>query len=125
MFEDGVRHDDVGENVAIFNQVDLVQCKMVINDEYFIDGFDLGLHVSTHLIINVNRGGCRLATCGRAEFELEATVRVGFAEGAALEPTRHVLSLVLLVEHLDNFPARQLPKSHLVLLPSTYYHTLL
>ena len=92
----------------------------MINDEHFVDCFWRSLHVSTHLIVNLGR----LATCGSAEFELEAAVRIGFAEGAVLEPTGHVLSLVLLVEHLDYFPARQLPKSHLVLLSSTYYHIL-
>ena len=38
MLEDRVGHHDIGKHVAVFDQVDLVECKVVVNNEHFVDG---------------------------------------------------------------------------------------
>ena len=37
MFEDRVRHNNVCENITIFNEINLVKCKVVINDENLVN----------------------------------------------------------------------------------------
>jgi hypothetical protein len=36
VFEHGIANNNISENVAVLDNIDLVECKMVINDEYFV-----------------------------------------------------------------------------------------
>ena len=64
MLEHGVRQDDICQDVTVFDHVYLVQCEMMIDDEYFVDllwslfltiAFHWGvLFVDWNLAIDVN-----------------------------------------------------------------------
>ena len=51
MLEHRVGYYDIGKHVTIFDQVDLVQCKVVVDNEHFVDGladFNFVVLVITH-----------------------------------------------------------------------------
>ena len=97
MFEDRVRHHDVGQDIAILYQVDLIECKVVVNDKYFIDGLGNCSNIPAHLVVSCHDSvGLLVTGCG-AQFQLESAVGVRLAQGTGPKAARHVLSLILLV----------------------------
>ena len=97
MLEDRVRHHDVGQDIAILYQVDLIECKVVINDKYFIDGLGNRSNVPAHLVVSCHDTVWLLVTGCGTQFQLESAVGVRLAQGAGPKAAWHVLSLILLV----------------------------
>ena len=97
MLEDRVRHHDVGQDIAILYQVDLVECKVVVNDKYFIDGLGYCSNIPAHLVVSCHDPvGLLMTGCG-AQFQLESAVGIRFAQRTGPKAAWHVLPLVLLV----------------------------
>ena len=91
---------------------------MVVYDKDFIDSFSL-------FWLIICSGSCHDTVTGsRAadQVQFKSAVGVILASWPILKTTGHVLTQVLLIKHFDDLATRQLSKTHLVRLSTTYNH---
>ena len=108
MLKDRVRHNNVCQDVTILNQIDLIKCKVVVHDEYFVDRLAHdNIVITAHLAIcGLLHDAVRLVAGRGSQAEFKTAVGIGLAKWATLMATWDIFALVLLIQHFDYLSAR-------------------